>query len=453
MAFGLVCSVTMVAFEATAVATALPAIEADLGGIRYYGWVTAGFMLANLVGISLAGLSADRHGPATAYGRGLALFAVGLLAAGLAPSMLAVALARVVQGVGAGQVTACVYVGIGRGLRAPVQPKVLALLASAWIVPGLVGPAAAGSIAQHLSWRLVFLALVPLAAVPALTALPAMAHLGPPPTRRDRRRGDEPRAPGAATVGRALQLAVGVGVTIAGFDVRPLLVAPFVVVGGAAVAVDALRHGLVPEGTFRAAGMVQTAIALRFMQTVALFSVDVFLPLTVTRLQGASPTEAGLSLTSAALTWAGGSWLYARLAKRFARTNILAAGMATVAVGIAVAAGSFVAGVGISAAIVGWAFAGLGMGLSYSAVTLVVLECSSDAEQGRNSAALSLFDTLGIAVGTGLAGAGVAVADSAGWSPAAGLRPAFVIGGVATLGAILLARRLASLTHAIPTPG
>jgi hypothetical protein len=62
---GLVLIVTLVAFEALAVATVMPAAERDLGGLRLYGWAFSGFLLASLVGITWAGEEADRHGPAS----------------------------------------------------------------------------------------------------------------------------------------------------------------------------------------------------------------------------------------------------------------------------------------------------------------------------------------------------------------------------------------------------
>src|SRR3712207_4747598 len=64
---GLLLSMTAVGFEAMAVATVLPAIAADLGGVRLYGWTFSAFMLANLASTIVAGQAADRRGPALPY--------------------------------------------------------------------------------------------------------------------------------------------------------------------------------------------------------------------------------------------------------------------------------------------------------------------------------------------------------------------------------------------------
>src|SRR6266702_4911728 len=81
---GLVLTVTLVAFEALAVITILPAVKDDLGGLRLYGWVTSAFFLGTLVGIVVAGEQADRRGPAPPFLLGIVLFSIGLAIGGLA---------------------------------------------------------------------------------------------------------------------------------------------------------------------------------------------------------------------------------------------------------------------------------------------------------------------------------------------------------------------------------
>src|SRR5262245_42999196 len=102
LTIGLLMTVVGVAFEALAVATTLPATTRDLGGLALYGWAFSAFMLTNLIGITISGAEADRHGPARPYLLGIGLFTLGLLIAGAAPTMLIVVLGRTVQGFGAG---------------------------------------------------------------------------------------------------------------------------------------------------------------------------------------------------------------------------------------------------------------------------------------------------------------------------------------------------------------
>src|SRR5436305_3950027 len=162
---GLVLNVTFVAFEALAIATIMPLVADDLGGVALYGWVFSAFLLADLVGIVVAGELADRFGPAVPFGAGLGLFAIGLLIGGLAPSMPVLVGARAIQGFGAGAIPAVAYVVIGRTYPDALRPRMFAILSTAWVVPGIAGPALAVVIAERLSWRWVFVGLLPLVLV------------------------------------------------------------------------------------------------------------------------------------------------------------------------------------------------------------------------------------------------------------------------------------------------
>lgn len=186
---GILLTIGGAAFESLAVATILPATVEDLGGIGLYGWAFSAFMLATLIGISIAGGEADLHGPARPFVLGVGLFVAGLLIGGAATSMPALIAGRAVQGFGAGFISSVAYVAVGRGLPPAAKPRMLALMSSAWVVPGLIGPALAGLVADHLGWRWVFLGLVPLMLLATALALPALRRIpGGSATRRDRRR-------------------------------------------------------------------------------------------------------------------------------------------------------------------------------------------------------------------------------------------------------------------------
>jgi MFS family permease len=90
------------AFEGLAVATILPRIVADLGGLSFYGWSFSAYMLATILGLILAGDEADRKGPALPFIIGVSLFVLGLILAGTASSMITFVFSRAVQGFGAG---------------------------------------------------------------------------------------------------------------------------------------------------------------------------------------------------------------------------------------------------------------------------------------------------------------------------------------------------------------
>ena len=150
---GLIGLVTASAFEGMAVPTVLPALVDELGGLDLYGWAFSAFWLTNIIGITLAGSATDRLGPARPLLVGVALFSIGLVVSGLAGQMPVVIAGRAIQGFGSGAVAATVYAVMARAYPAASKPAMIALVSSAWIVPGLVGPALAGAVTDAIGWR------------------------------------------------------------------------------------------------------------------------------------------------------------------------------------------------------------------------------------------------------------------------------------------------------------
>ena len=155
LTLGLLLTITLVGFEALAIATVMPIVVRELGALELYGWVFSAFFLGSLIGIVVVGGAIDRGGLALPFGAGLGLFAVGLLVGGLAPSMIVLVGARFVQGLGAGAIQPIAYVAIGRTLSESLPPRMFATLSTAWVLPGVIGPAIAGTVGETTGWRYV----------------------------------------------------------------------------------------------------------------------------------------------------------------------------------------------------------------------------------------------------------------------------------------------------------
>ena len=420
------------AFEGLAVATILPRIVANLGGLSFYGWSFSAYMLATLVGIILAGDEADRRGPALPFMIGVALFVLGLVLAGVASSMIMFVLSRGVQGLGAGIIASVTYVCVGRGYPEEVKPRMLAVLSSAWIVPGLIGPALSGIVADFVGWRWVFLGLIPVLPLAAGMVLPALRKLTPSLTSGS----FDPRRLLAAA-----GLVSGAGMTLTGLQVPSLPLATVLILLGLVLGIPSLRH-LLPPGTLRAKAGMPAAIATIGLLSLAYFGGEAFLPLTLISIRGQSTLLAGIALTAATLSWSAGSWLQAQLAPRQGRRLLVTAGLLLVALGLAGIASVLIPGIPVAVASLAWGVAGLGMGLSYSTLNLVVLETASADQQGTASASMELSSVLGAALGTGLGGVIIGFAAVAGNSPSAGISVVDLIVIAVTGLAILTAMRL-----------
>ena len=444
---GLVATITLVAFEALAVGTVMPLVARELGGLELYGWAFSGFFLGNLVGIVAAGGAIDRGGLRPPLATGLALFAIGLLIGGLATSMPILVLGRIVQGAGAGAVPAVAYVGIRRGYPEALRPQMFAILSTAWVVPGLLGPAIAGWIGDHLTWRVVFLGLLPLlvaAATPALIALgrvPARPPAAAPPDPAGLDSALATRHGDRARLVRAILVACGAGLLLAASTTSSVAIGGAFAVAGLVIGVPALA-GLLPAGALRAAPGLPASVLTRGFLTFAYFGAQAYVPLALIEVRGTSATEAGLALTVSTLSWTAGSWTQAHRQAAWGPARLVTSGFALVLIGVIATALAVLSSVPIVGVAVTWGIAGFGMGLAYASLSLLVLAQADSREVGFATSALQLSDVLGTSIGTGAGGAVIAVAAATGASAATGIGLAFGLAVLVAASGLLLSRRL-----------
>jgi MFS family permease len=439
---GLVLTITLVAFEALAISTVMPEVARELNGITSYGWVFTAFMLGSLIGIVVSGGLIDRRGLAMPFAAGLGLFAIGLVIGGLSPSMEVLIFARFIQGLGAGAIPPIAYVAIGRTMPEHLRPVMFATLSTAWVLPGVFGPAIAGAVGELVGWRAVFLGLLPLIAIAAIISFPAIRRIGPAEAAAD----DEAAAAASLRrrLPRALLVAIGTGLFLAGLTSG----GPFVLLGvaipawlvaavGVLIGIPAIRS-LTPPGTLVAARGMPAAVLLRGVLTFMFFGVDAYISLVLVTWRGQSLTEAGITLTAATLAWTAGSWIQARYSRRWPPERFVRAGFVVVVVGLTSFMSVLSPDVPVWVALPTFAIAGLGMGLAYSPLALIVLRDAPGGEQGSASAAISLTDTLGTALGIGVTGALIAAAVRGAAPTTTGLALGFAVAiGVGVIGALL----------------
>jgi MFS family permease len=433
LTIGLVVTITLLAAEALGVATAMPIVARDLGGLELYGLVFSAFFIGTLLGIVIVGGLIDERGLLVPFGIGLGLFALGLVVAGLAPSMPVLIGARLIQGIGGGAIPPVAFVAIGRSLPEHLRPRMFATLSTAWILPGVAGPAVAGVVAEALNWRLVFLGLLPILVVSGTIAFRALARL-PRVARQD---------PGstARRLTNAILVGVGVGLLTAGLasDLPPLFLV--LVAAGLALTAFAFRR-LTPEGTLRARPGYPTAVLLRGLLTFTFFCVDAYVALLLVEIRGWSAAGAGIALTAATISWTAGSWIQARLSTRFPPDRFVRIGFPVVAIGFAGLGAILLPAVPAWLAIPAFAVAGLGMGLTYAQFALIVLRDVPAPSQGTVTAGLTLSDALGTALGNSVAAALISTTVRAGLGPGSGIGLAIAVAVAAAIVGFALAPRL-----------
>lgn len=153
----------MTAVEGSIIATAMPSIVAELGGYHHFAWAFSAYLLAQAVTIPIYGRLSDLYGRKRVFFVGASFFALGSLACGFAPSMIALILARAVQGLGAGGIMPIGQTIIGDVYSPTERSKIQGYLSSMWGISAVIGPLIGAFIVEQLSWPLVFWFNIPLA--------------------------------------------------------------------------------------------------------------------------------------------------------------------------------------------------------------------------------------------------------------------------------------------------
>ncbi|HEY3438117.1 MAG TPA: MFS transporter [Actinotalea sp.] len=439
MTVGMVTLVVLNAFEALAVTTTMPAVVRALGGLSLYAMAFAGTVASSVVGMVAAGMWSDRRGAGRPLLTGVGLFCLGLVVVGTAPSMVVVVVGRVVQGLGSGLISVALYVVVAHVYPARTQPRVFAAFAAAWVVPSVVGPAVAGFVAEHLGWRWVFLG-IPLLAVGAVATLRQVLVQSAEARPGDVVDPDQALSRAGGRVRLTAALGAGLGAMALHWGGRQSGVAQLVTLalGAAALAVSVPR--LLPPGTTRVARGLPSVVVSRGLFGAAFFGAEVYLPLLLIEWRGMSQAGAGLALAAAAILWSLGSSLRGRREGRWDDARVLRTGGLSLMVGIACAALGVWPAVPVAVSLLGWGLSGFGMGLAYPTLSVLTLRLSAPHEQGTNSSALQVNESLTIAVVLA-AGAPLFAALVEG-SPQAAFLVCFGLAAAAAAGAALVAGRV-----------
>ncbi len=402
--------VTIIAFEAMAISTAMPAVAKDLDAVRSYGLAFSFMLTAEMLGIVLAGVWADRRGPLPSLFAGQLLMVAGSAMAGLAPTFTVLLAGRLVAGLGAGLIVVALYVVIGRAYPDALRPKVFSWISAAWVLPSLIGPPIAGWLTSTWSWRWVFLiVLAPIAVTFAVVS-----------TQRNRitggSRAEEGVPPGHAVPAdrsghrRLALLGLGVALSagamqwgsaqLAAAQALPVALTALGLVGIAATA-----PRLVPAGTLLMSRGLPAVMMSRFLLTASFNGALTFIPLMLVNERHLSLTTAGIMLTVGALGWSFGSFVQGHHALNNRRSELVVAGGASLTAGILLLA--TIAELGWHYYLVGLATAlsGMGMGLAMSSTSVLSLALSPVSDHGRTSSSLQVSDVLGSVMGISTAGA------------------------------------------------
>lgn len=392
---GLILALAMAALEATVVATAMPTVIGDLGGINHYAWVANAYLLTSSVTVPIYGKLADMVGRKPIFLFGIAMFLLGSAASGAARSMEMLIAARALQGLGAGSMQPMALTIVGDIFDLEERAKIQGAFGAAWGFFGLVGPLLGGLIVNHLSWRWVFYINIPFGIAAAALVISALHER----VERKRHRLD---VLGAAllTLGVAvLLLAAGrageAGALPAAGVAAALLVA-FVLVERVAA------EPVLPLRLFARPVLLNASVAGAIIGG-AMIATLTYVPLFVQGVLRGSPTDAGTAIAPMLVGWPLSSALSGRLIPRIGFRPLIRVGLlVTAAAAVALAAlGEGGTLNGLRAATLMF---GVGMGLANTALVIAVQTSVEWQERGIATASTMFFRTIGGAIAVGVMG-------------------------------------------------
>jgi MFS family permease len=433
---GLLLLEALVAVQTLVVATIMPDVRRDLGMVQLYGLAFTAMSLATIASIPVVGRAIDRFGTRAVLVPVFTVFAAGLLVSATAPTMPVVLIGQFLQGAGGGGMYALSLGTVAKTYPDRLRPRVLALLATMWILPGLVGPPVGAAIASTIGWRWAFVAPIPVLLATWALIAPVLDLVPRPET-----------SGGRVALRWPLQLMVGAGFVFVSLTAFAWWV-PVAVAAGLAIGLPALQR-IAPSGTFRARPGHGATAAAAFLLSTSFLAMDGFLTLMLTRVRGLTLAEAGLAITVATVTWAVGAlWQSSRAGER-RLSWLVGIGSALLLVGEAAVASTLWLRVPLAVAYVGWGVVGVGMGIAFATIPLAAMRVSGSGEEGEELSAVLLMDMLGVATGAGLGGAAIALSDALDAPLRAGLAGAFALALVAAAVLAAIAPRIPSSP---PTP-
>jgi EmrB/QacA subfamily drug resistance transporter len=292
---GLMVTLLLAALDQTIVATALPRIVSDLGGLSSYSWVFTAYLLASTVTVPLYGKLGDVYGRRPLFLLAIVVFLAGSALCGLAQNMPELVLFRGIQGLGAGGLFPLALAVIANVVPPADRGRYQGLIGAVFAGASIGGPLAGGFIVDHASWRWIFYINLPVGGL-------ALAVISLTMPRRSARREHSIDYSGAALLA-AGTVALLLGLVWGGreypwtsLQVVGALAASAALLAAFAAVERRAAEPILPFDLLRRKTVAASVISIS-LSGMAMFGTITFVPLFVQGVIGTSATSSGVVLT------------------------------------------------------------------------------------------------------------------------------------------------------------